>query len=147
MAIVIPMRRMFPEHHHRTVFPYLIVALTLVLAIVVFALYEPGQRNRFLSFGRSQVTERTYQRDAGEILRPFDARGKLAEASAAQADVANAAANDLLNVRVPALYQKVHLELVVNFHQMAKVATTLEDPTPAFEELQAIRAQYQWMQE
>lgn len=133
---------MFHEHHHKSVFPYLVVGLTLVLAFVVLWLYQPADRSGI--FARP-VSERSYQRSVGRILQDFDERYATANAPEAYEEVARAAATDLLNLRVPGVYRDAHLSLVVYFHRLAQSATSAQSREEILNDITSVRRQYAWM--
>ena len=143
---------MFHAHHHKSLFPYILVTLTLILAITVLFLYGPQIRQQIRitirgeSFVRA-VTNDDYERNAGEVFSRLDERLAMSESSSAKEEVVQQATNELLDLIVTEDYTSTHLQLVITLNLLKSGHRDADQGLidEGTRRLKTIRDQFSWL--
>lgn len=117
---------------HRSWFPFILIGLSLALAVIIAAVYKPSPTS-------------VAQEDAVTLTAPtaseYEAGVRAVFASFALTEDADAAYDALVAMRVPSVdYQAVHLELVLALAQL-KTGNTDEGQA----RLDIARTNYPWL--
>src|SRR3989338_5054355 len=96
--------------HHRTLFPLIVVGLTIVLGAMIFALFEGRVRE---GNDRTPVTSVEYQSAVHAVAGGLPTRLEAAATDADRAVILEKTREDVLALIVPVEYQAVHLDMVV----------------------------------
>lgn len=137
---------MFHEHHHRNIFPLIIVALTLALLLVLVLLFWPAVYNQ--SIGVSVGADRnTYERDVVRVMTKCEERVALSEFDDARYDVVSTAMSDTLALVVPSEYQDMHLKLVIALDMLRQgySQSDAEKIKKGEEMVSSLKSQYPWL--
>ncbi len=121
-------------HQHRTWFPFILTGLTLSLLLFMYlevykkSTPEPATIT-VVESGLITVTVDGYKESVSTILAGF-----------ASGESADSAYNRLIDVRTPAEFKSLHLELVIAFSELKE-----GKQESANARLQTIRRQYPWL--
>lgn len=123
------------HHEHRTWFPYILIGLSVALALVVAVWFQPGEEAPTQNDQRAAqevpdvMTEEEYRVTVNAILQEYQSGGD-----------ARAAYQALLDIVIPSTYKDVHLELVII---MGKFDAQKEEEAQARYDL--LRQQNDWL--
>ena len=114
--------------HRRSLFPLLVVCLTMVLVGFIFVStrsFEQADRET------AEVTETEYTASAKEILLDFFSSYESASSNPTRQNAVQQAMSALLRVRVPVSKKDLHLELVLHLQRLKDILQTNQDATEA----------------
>lgn len=123
------------QHEHRTFFPFILIGLTVLLALFIVAITRDSSPESNVQTSSSSqsvvnmVSEEEYQRLTSEILRDYESNKDVERAY-----------QSLLDIVLPPTYKEVHLELVII---MSKFDSGQTDEAQA--RLDVLRQQYSWL--
>lgn len=133
--------------HHRTLFPFLVIAMTLALGTFIFFAFR-SQFVATLNNGNGRVDAVEYQANAHAVVKSL--RHDLAAATdeTAAVEVLAQAQRELLLLVVPADYKDVHLEMVITLSQWATGFAQADEAkkTAAQEQWGRLVATYPWIE-
>ncbi|MBI2484814.1 hypothetical protein HYW18_01535 [Candidatus Uhrbacteria bacterium] len=119
---------MFHAHHHRSLFPLAVVAITVALAAVVLWLYVPTARAPFFAEApRDSASPSSYKDSALRVLFTMDERLALAATLGAREDVVSAAGAEFLALRVPVESKDAHLQMVIALDSLRRAYAGAND--------------------
>ncbi len=106
-------------HHRKSLFPYLVIFLSLVLVLFMFYTFS-YKADKVITSNDAviSVTTQDYQSDVKPVIESFDQKMLLAKDSLAQLVAVEESLNELLALRVPSDYQNIHLELALALNSM-----------------------------
>jgi len=132
--------------HHRTLFPLLVVALTLALGTMIFFSF----RERFestLNNGNGHIDAVEYEANAHAALKDLRVHLAAAPSDTDRAAILQQTQQALLLLIVPSDYKDVHLEMVMTLAQwIAGEAGDAEKLSTAQTHWEALIAQYPWIE-
>lgn len=117
---------------HRTWFPHILIGLSVLLALGIYAWVQGGRAldtGSVIENEQVAVTEEEYESEIATVMSGFISSNNAEEAYA-----------ELLDTRVPSGYKELHLELVII---MSKYKSGVTDEAQARYEL--LKAQYNWL--
>jgi hypothetical protein len=112
-------------HRRKSLFPYLVIFLSLVLVLFMFYAFS-FQKNRVIQTDDAviAVTTEDYKKEVKPVLDSFDQKISLAKDPLAQLVAVEESLNELLALRVPTEYQSVHLNLALALNAMKETLRT-----------------------
>lgn len=112
-------------HRRKSLFPYLVIFLSLVLVLFMFYAFS-FQKNRVIQTDDAVITVTTedYKKEVKPVLDSFDQKINLAKDPLAQLVAVEESLNELLALRVPTEYQSVHLNLALALNAMKETLRT-----------------------
>ncbi|MEK7665916.1 MAG: hypothetical protein AAB337_03510 [Patescibacteria group bacterium] len=133
--------------HHRTLFPLLVIAMTLALVAMIFFSF----RDRFeatLNNGNGRVDAVEYQSNAHAILKDLRVDLAISADDTARIVLLQQTQRQLLELIVPSNYKEIHLELVITLSQLASAyeAEDIAGVTSASSRWEDLVSQYSWIE-
>lgn len=116
--------------HYRTWFPFILIGLTLALALGVLAWMQSPGGGDIEALQVFAPTAEEYQAEVISILSEFETSG-----------AAEIAYNKLLEMRVPAEFKSFHFDLALILFHASK-----DDDLDISADLDTLRAQNNWLQ-
>jgi hypothetical protein len=136
---------MFHEHHHRSIFPLVVVALTLGLLLVLVLIFWPIYNNA--NDLRPETDASLYQNNVVRVLTKYEERSLISESYEARYDVTSSAMSEMLGLVVPKEYQNLHLNLVISLDTVRQGCRQSDDEKikDGENKLSELKSNYQWL--
>lgn len=133
--------------HHRSLFPLLVVAMTLCLGVFIFFSFEDRLPST-LNNGNGQIDVVEYRANAHAVLKDLRADLAAAEDDGVRIDVLQRTQTELLALIVPAEEKEIHLELVVVLSAWAQGLTKGDEQKTADTQIRfdTLVNQYPWIE-
>lgn len=129
-------------YHRHSFFPLVVIVLTLLLcALMALTLVSRGEPAQFVEEEAAVVDAGNYRDSITTVVREFKNKFAQAVDSAGQKRAGAQALQTLLNLRVPAEYKTLHLDLAV-FLSSVESGSAISDPLGT---LQTIVETYSWL--
>jgi len=129
-------------------FPFILLALTLILVTCFVFLTPPKQMNNVNPPLRTTiVSEEQYQDALEAVLKKFFSVYDSAASDTARAETVQNTLNSLLSMRVPVAFKDMHLELAIALQKMKQgFISNPQDVTDGYARLKELVSQSSWLQ-
>lgn len=132
---------------HLSFFPFIILALTLILVSGFVFLSSP--KNALQKNASSQVSlvsDAQYQDALTSVLKKFVNLYDSATSDTVRAEIVQNTLNALLSMRVPAAFKDLHLELAIALQKMKQgFASNPQDISDGYIQVKALISQTSWL--
>jgi hypothetical protein len=128
-------------YHRHSFFPLVVIVLTILLGALIAITVLPNEEPTRVVDEETSVDAGSYRENLTNIVREFENGFSQAVDGAGQKRAGAQALQALLDLRVPAEYKNLHLELAV-FLSSVESGSTISDPLGT---LQTIVETYPWL--
>lgn len=128
-------------------FPFILLALTLVLVTTFVFLASPKQNNqKTIRSEESVVSEERYQQALKAVLKKFVSVYDAATSDADRSQIVESTLNALLSMRVPANEKDLHLELAITLQKMKQgFGTNPQAVLDGYAQIKELFSQTSWL--
>jgi hypothetical protein len=128
-------------------FPYILLALTLVLVTCFVFLTPPKQTENTNTLPKVVVVSEGQYQDALEaVLKKFFSVYDSAASDTARIEIVQNTLNSLLSMRVPVSFKDMHLELAIALQKMKQgFISNPQDVTDGYARLKELISQSSWL--